>query len=244
MTSRGSISSARRRRLMQRSLGLMRKRPSSSRASKGRWNMRAIERTSFAAVIALALVGCAHQAKEEPSKSLVHARELDQAVARSNISALVPAEVFEARSLLVNAEKEHRDNPQSNMEKHLASMASAKFEQAMAEAHRLRSENTLAQASRGGDHLAALEAERQARLKAEMDLKSAQQDVESAQKEAKSALERLESVATVRETEEGTVITLTGAVLFEVDKSELLPIAKERLKEVADALSESEGSIV
>jgi outer membrane protein OmpA-like peptidoglycan-associated protein len=49
--------------------------------------------------------------------------------------------------------------------------------------------------------------------------------------------ESLEGVAGVKEDERGLVLTLTGSVLFEFDKAELLPTASRRLDAVADALN-------
>jgi outer membrane protein OmpA-like peptidoglycan-associated protein len=154
---------------------------------------------------------------------------MDQTVQRSNVAELAPAEVHEARQLLADAEAVHEREPQSNLERHLANLAAAKFDIATAEAHRRGIETRLAQARPmpGGDQHAALEAERKARMEAEQ--------------QAQDALKRLEDVASVRETEEGTVITLTGAVLFEFDQSELLPIAEEKLGDVAEALKAQEG---
>ena len=75
------------------------------------------------------------------------------------------------------------------------------------------------------DRDAKLEVERQARAEAEGEADS-----------AKAALEQLQAIATIRENEEGTVITLTGEVLFASGKSQLLPTARERLDTVAAAL--------
>ena len=67
-----------------------------------------------------------------------------------------------------------------------------------------------------------LASEREARLKAEA--------------EAAAALASLEQVAKIKEESRGTVITLSGGVLFQSGKSELLPIARQQLQSVADAL--------
>jgi outer membrane protein OmpA-like peptidoglycan-associated protein len=74
----------------------------------------------------------------------------------------------------------------------------------------------------------ALGRERAARLEAERKLNA--------------ALKSLEEIAKVKEEARGMVITLSGAVLFASDKSELLPIAKERLNQVAEALQNTDPS--
>ena len=55
----------------------------------------------------------------------------------------------------------------------------------------------------------------------------------------------LERIAAVKEEARGVVITLNGAVLFATGQATLLPIAEERLRQVAEALQESQdGAIV
>ena len=51
------------------------------------------------------------------------------------------------------------------------------------------------------------------------------------------ALKSLEEVARVNEDARGTIITLSGAVLFKTGDSRLLPIAERQLAKVADALN-------
>jgi flagellar motor protein MotB len=54
-----------------------------------------------------------------------------------------------------------------------------------------------------------------------------------------AALASLKEMASVKEESRGLVITLQGSVLFTTGQYELLPIAKEKLNEVVDALAES-----
>jgi outer membrane protein OmpA-like peptidoglycan-associated protein len=71
---------------------------------------------------------------------------------------------------------------------------------------------------------AELEKERQARLKAEKSLSA--------------AVASLAEMASVKEEARGMVITLNGSVLFTTGKSELLQVAKNKLDEVAVALTD------
>ncbi len=57
-----------------------------------------------------------------------------------------------------------------------------------------------------------------------------------AERQAAAALESLRRVAAVREEQRGTIITLSGEVLFATGQSTLLPIAQQRLDQVARAL--------
>jgi len=60
----------------------------------------------------------------------------------------------------------------------------------------------------------------------------------AAEKRLRETMDRLAALAAVKEEPRGTVITLSGSVLFATDKSDLLPTAAERLDEVATALKE------
>jgi outer membrane protein OmpA-like peptidoglycan-associated protein len=98
--------------------------------------------------------------------------------------------------------------------------------QRLQEAERQRTEaQRLAQAE------AQLEAERQARAQAE-----------ARATEALSGLQRAGEVR-VQEDARGTVLTLSGSVLFASGESELLPSARNRLSEVADALKQSDNQL-
>lgn len=75
-----------------------------------------------------------------------------------------------------------------------------------------------------------LQAEREARQQAE--------------KNAQEVQRNLASIAQVREEPRGLVITLSGSVLFPSGRSTLLPDARSRLDQVADALSRANQSLV
>jgi outer membrane protein OmpA-like peptidoglycan-associated protein len=64
----------------------------------------------------------------------------------------------------------------------------------------------------------------------------------TAERNAAAALKSLDEVARVKEESRGIVITMSGAVLFATGEHSLLPIAKEKLKEVARALLEQGDS--
>ncbi len=63
-----------------------------------------------------------------------------------------------------------------------------------------------------------------------------------AEARAAAAIASLEAIAKVKSEAKETIITLSGAVLFKTGKSELLPLAKEKLKKVAKALKEQADS--
>jgi len=85
-----------------------------------------------------------------------------------------------------------------------------------------------------------------ARMKRELE---AQKHAVATEHEARLAAERsaaaaLKSLDDVREESRGIVITLSGAVLFAAGQHSLLPIAKEKLREVAQALLEQGDSAI
>jgi outer membrane protein OmpA-like peptidoglycan-associated protein len=86
-----------------------------------------------------------------------------------------------------------------------------------------------AQAQRLAQTEAQLEAERQARA-----------DAEARADEAFASLERQGEVQ-VEQDARGTVLTLSGSVLFTSGEAELLPSARNRLSEVAEALKQSDN---
>jgi outer membrane protein OmpA-like peptidoglycan-associated protein len=61
---------------------------------------------------------------------------------------------------------------------------------------------------------------------------------EDAEKKAAAAMASLAEIAKVKEESRGMVITLSGSVLFATGKSELLPIAQDKIGEVAKALKD------
>jgi outer membrane protein OmpA-like peptidoglycan-associated protein len=96
--------------------------------------------------------------------------------------------------------------------------------------HRMESELALTKKELEAQK-AAVAAEREARLAAE--------------RHANAALQSLSSVANVTEDSRGIVITLAGSSLFSGSAHGLLPVAKERLRQVARALLEQgEAKIV
>ncbi|MBN8472695.1 OmpA family protein [Corallococcus exiguus] len=99
-------------------------------------------------------------------------------------------------------------------------------EQQQAEAQRLAELNQQLQ-----QRTQELEQERQARLQAEQ--------------RASQALTRLQDEnVKVREEARGTVVTLSGSVLFATNATELLPAARDRLSEVATALKEAKNPLL
>lgn len=203
------------------------------------------------ALLALGAAGCA---ATPPSSQLVSARQAYNAAAQGPAADVEPEHVLEAKNALKRAEAEHEDDPGSIEEQHLGYIAHrlslvamaradatlARQEQQRAEqryteilaAQKVQAERRLEQQERNlNERDRQLAAATQQRMEAEQRLATAEQRL-------RAALASMERVATVQVEARGLVITLNGAVLFGFGESELLPIAKEKLRDVATALED------
>lgn len=193
--------------------------------------------TSAVGLLLLGLAGCAHR---PPSAELISARNAYEEARTGPAATLAPDKLYEAKRALEKAERAYSDDPQSAEEKHFAYIAQRVS--MIADTY-----GALAVTQREG-MLAAQEHDRlqdSLRLEAESQLASSQQDLATerdarrkAEMNLRNALSSLEEIAQVKEEARGLVITLNGAVLFATNKTELLPTAKSRLDEVATALKE------
>jgi outer membrane protein OmpA-like peptidoglycan-associated protein len=186
-----------------------------------------------------------------PPKELVDARAAYEKAKKGSAPELAPADLDTAKQALAKAEAAFQDEPEGQPAKDLAYVADRKAQLADANAAIERAERTrkgadknyketteqeLAKArqqvSSGKQALAgteqALAAERQARIEAE--------------RRAKAAMDSLAQVAAVKEEARGVVITLSGAVMFASGKSELLPIARDKLDQVAKSIKDQGGN--
>jgi outer membrane protein OmpA-like peptidoglycan-associated protein len=75
-------------------------------------------------------------------------------------------------------------------------------------------------------------------VKSKAELDSEKEARKKAEQTSAAALASLSKIAQVKEEQRGVVITLDGSVLFVTAKAELLPIARDKLKDVAKALKE------
>jgi outer membrane protein OmpA-like peptidoglycan-associated protein len=201
---------------------------------------------AFVSLIPLTLaVGCAHA----PTDDLVNARRTYQQVASGPTNEIAPAQVYEAKKALVRAERAHEKKPGSNYERDMAYIATRRAEYAMAHAN-LKQAEAKAEDARAR-RLALLEEQRDRSRtdleRAEVELGDERRALEDAQRQRQqleqrltAATESLEGMARIQQEPNRMVLTLSGAVLFKHNSAELLPIARERLREVAAVLREHE----
>ncbi len=184
------------------------------------------------------LVACA---SSTPTEQLIDARRVYAEAAASDAAKLTPAKLLSAEQALELAEAEHRDDPGSANEKHLAYLASRKAAMAIASGKIAAAEKTESEA----------EAEYQARLQAQAsrgqaelqrtqgDLAAEQAARVEAERRAAAAFASLADIARVNADQRGTVITLPGGVLFPSGGYQLSAAAKTALDKVATALTEN-----
>jgi len=211
--------------------------------------------TRLAPVAALvtygALVGCSAAI---PPKELEDARANYDKASNGVAQKLAPAQLDTAKQALQKAERQFSaedDTPETRALAYIADrkarLAQAAGEIAQAEQDRLAAENEYKdksaseleharQALQSGKQ--ELASEKKAREEAERARLEAEKARKEAERVAAAALASLKEMATVKEEARGVVITLSGAVLFASGKSDLLPIAKEKLNEVYKVLKD------
>jgi outer membrane protein OmpA-like peptidoglycan-associated protein len=195
-----------------------------------------------AALTALAAVACGPTI---PPKELADARTQYQMSSQGVAAQETPAQLHNAKVALDKAENsfaEDGDKPHVKDEAYIAlrkaqladvmarvQLANKAKAQADLDAQKLQASqlsNAKGQLANSQNQLAKtqdqLDAEKKARLEAE--------------RKAAQALADLQKIASVKQETRGMVITLSGSVLFETDKSILLPAAQVKVNEIADAL--------
>lgn len=200
----------------------------------------------------LAVLGLAACGATQPPPELVDARKAYERASKGMSAQLAPAQLDTAKQALDKAEKSFEDEGVDAPTPDLAYIAERKAMIAEAAAAKLAAERDAEKADKmfkdaqidGLDRTKAeLNKERQAgeKTKAELEAEKKALSAEKvarveAERKAAAAMASLAEVAKVKEEARGMVITLSGAVLFATGKYDLLPIAKDKLDEVAKAL--------
>jgi outer membrane protein OmpA-like peptidoglycan-associated protein len=197
----------------------------------------------------LAGAGCA---STPAPRELFTARETYDRIADGPAKQLVPAKLHEAQEALTKAEQSFASEPDSQKTRDLAYIAERKAEIAEADATIMQDEQARTQAR--ADYVRTLElsqqknqaalsetraevaADRQIMANQQTQLTVEQRARAEADRKARLAMESLQRIAAIKEEARGLVITLNGAVLFVTGQSTLLPIAQDRLNEVAKAI--------
>jgi len=182
--------------------------------------------------------GCAHN----PPAELVDARAAYKQASASVAMQETPAELHTAHNALQTAEQSFKKDGASEHTRDLSYIALRKAQLAQVEGQ-LRSDKNRVKAIEANQEAA------QGRELSQLRGQYQQQSQELAQSEAarkqseqraEQATAELANVANVRHDQRGTVITLSGEVLFASGKAELLPQAQSKLDEVAKALTQQD----
>jgi outer membrane protein OmpA-like peptidoglycan-associated protein len=195
----------------------------------------------------LVLLGAVACGATQPPPELVDARRAYERASKSLAAQLAPAQLDTAKQALDRAEKSFEDEGADTPTPDLAYVAQRKAEIAEAAGAKVAAERDAEGADKqfkeaqleGLDKAKSdLSKERQQSEKTKAELDAANKARIEAEKKAAAAMASLAEVAKVKEEARGMVITLSGSVLFATGKYELLPIAREKLDEVAKALSD------
>jgi outer membrane protein OmpA-like peptidoglycan-associated protein len=206
----------------------------------------------------IAAVGCAATG---PSSELIDARRAYDSARQSQAATYSPDKLLTAKQALERAEAAHADDAGSFEEKSLAYVAQRKAQYAAVygmyekdrrdqveaqQAYRDKQDalrrNAVQQATEAQRSLAAtwdnLSSARKEIASSKAELDAEKQARAKAEQSAAAAMASLSKIAQVKEEQRGVVITLDGQVLFVTGKAELLPIARDRLNQVAKSLKE------
>jgi len=188
-------------------------------------------------------------ASATPTPELVRAREAYSRAERSPESRLAPASLLSARQALDKAEAIHEDDSQSNEERSYAYIAQRRAELAMVEGALQRERNERAaldqqyeemqktRISSSTEQLKNLHSQIYSQTeRSNAMLNASAAELARERERTQRALASLEKIAQVKEESRGTVLTLSGQVLFLTGKSELLPAATDSLQQVAKAI--------
>lgn len=225
----------------------------SQRSTKVRNTVTQLVRNTAAFLLLVPFAACA---AATPPDQLVRAREAYQRASEGPASRLTPAQLHTARQSLDVAEKAFEDDPEGQAVIDYAYIAERKAELAHFEAKTRSLESTEEQArdqsrkkARGALRMTKkqLAEERRNREKTAEELAEEKKARKEAEKRAAETMERLkdalQKIATIKEESRGTVITLSGSVLFKSGKYDLMDGAKTKLSSVTEALQASERPV-
>lgn len=197
-------------------------------------------------------VGCAHTVPQE----LTSARASYERAADGPAAQYTPADLHDAEKSLKSAEKRFKDEGNTVLTRDEAYIAQRKAEYAevMARLEMFRrgiasaeAQEEAAKAAGAAQTKAELEQTRAALAEQQAQnqqtaaaLEAEKKQREEAERRAAQANADLARIAAVKQEDRGTVITLSGSVLFASNKYELLPAAQAKLNQVADALLQND----
>lgn len=190
------------------------------------------------ALCVVAATGCAHA----PPQELLDARAAYQEASHGIAKQENPAELHTAGDALKSAEHSFDENGNNEHTRDLSYVAMRKAQLTEVQARVQQDEDRLTQlkASMTQEQREDLEKLRGKYQTQQQQLATSQEALAEAKQRAAQATADLARIASVKEDARGTVITLSGEVLFTSGQHELLPSAQAKLSEVATALTQQD----
>lgn len=184
------------------------------------------------------LGGCAGSAPKE----LKDARAAYNRAASGPAAEINPAQLHVAKQTLVLAEQTFDDEGNSFRARDRAYVAMRKAQLSEVQARTLQAEKESAQWRHQAEVSEArmIANARNEASKAKEELATERMRREEAEQKAQSAYEDLQKFGSVSADARGTVISLSGSLLFASGKSALMPTARRRLGDVAEALMKND----
>lgn len=200
--------------------------------------MRSVRPMTLVASVAVLLVGAC--AGSKPPDTLVRAREQYNEAEHSQAAKYTPAALHDARTALESAESLYKNDEDAKLVNDAAYVAMRRSERAKIEGETLALQTRKEQLLRNEQQAQAKSVqETRAHLEeARGELEKERAAREAAEARASEAMEKLHHAANVQEKASGTVITMSGALLFPSGKADLIPGSEEALDKIADALKE------
>lgn len=185
---------------------------------------------------ALLLVGAC--AASKPPDTLVQARQEFTVAEHSQAARYNPAALHDAKTALDRAESLYKDDADKNLVSDAAYVAMRRAERAKIEGETLALQTRKEQLVRNEQQAQAKSVQQtQSELEqTRMELDKERAAREQAEKHASDAMSKLQQEGAVQERPSGTVITMSGGVLFQSGQSDLMPGSEKNLDKVADAL--------
>jgi outer membrane protein OmpA-like peptidoglycan-associated protein len=205
-------------------------------------------RSIYITVLANASVLVACASSPEP-RELLDARTAYQQAVAGPAAQLDPAQLHVAHEELAAAERSYGDNGDSYRTRDRAYIALRTAQIADAQARTIEYDQKVnlaqhqvqtTQAEEAATATGMLNKTREQLAAERQQLENEKQQRALADKRAAQAMADLARVASVKQDTRGTVITLSGGVLFASAKYDLLPAAQTNLSQVADVLSKSD----
>lgn len=197
----------------------------------------------------LAFSGAAGCAAAVPPQELVTARTVYDRAAHGPAAQVNPTDLHVARESLDAAEQSFEQNGDTQDTRDLGYTAGRRTEIAESRARGMlaiaQKEQTVAQmhattAAQAQASSAQLGRANQTLATQGAQLKNEVERRQAAERRAAQAAAALANFASVKQEARGIVITLSGSVLFTSGKADLLPSARVKLNEVADALTQQD----